>query len=125
MSRANPNLILAAGVATVALTLAAYLVAAAKGIDSAPIIAIVGPPIAALFAAPALGRIERKTDQAVEQTNGALNGPLADLADQVAQLRDDLRPVELPYELSTDYTAPLPPVELGETPPSTPPSSTH
>lgn len=94
MSRANPNLILIAALVLVLVTVAGYLVAARDGIDFAPILAIVGPVIAAMFIQPSMSRIERKTDQAVAQTNGALTGPLADLSREVAELRGLLTPAQ-------------------------------
>lgn len=121
MSRANPNLTLAAGMALVVATIAAYLYAAQHRIDFGPILAIVGPVIAALFLQNGMTRIERKTDQAVENTNGALTGPLAELASEVSQIRSQLARGRYTVEHFTDLGHT---VELDETPPSTPPSPT-
>lgn len=83
MNKANPNYVLAGGLAAVALTLGAYILCEARGIDSGPVIAITGPVIAALLLQNSLSRVEAKTDQAVSNTNGALSGGIEEVVRRV------------------------------------------
>jgi len=76
--KANPNVMIAAGLVVVIVTLAAYIYCEAHGIESGPIVAITGPVIAALLLQQSIARVEAQARQAVDNTNGKLDGGIRD-----------------------------------------------
>jgi hypothetical protein len=76
--KANPNVMIGAGLVVVIVTLAAYIYCEAHGIESGPIVAITGPVIAALLLQQSIARVESQARQAVENTNGKLDGGIRD-----------------------------------------------
>ena len=77
-SKANPTVVLVAGLAVVLATMVAYIYCAERNIDTAPLLAIVGPVIAGLLLQNGLSRVEAQARQAVENTNGKLDGGIRD-----------------------------------------------
>jgi hypothetical protein len=77
-NKANPTVVLAGGLVIVLATMVAYIYCAEHGIDSAPLLAIVGPVIVGLLLQNGLSRVEAQARQAVENTNGKLDGGIRD-----------------------------------------------
>jgi len=76
--KANPTVTLLTGAGVLVITLAAYIYCEAHGIDSGPVLAVTGPVIAALLLQQSIARVEAKAQQAVDNTNGKLDGGIRD-----------------------------------------------
>jgi hypothetical protein len=77
-SKANPTAVLLGGLFVVLATMVAYVYCAERNIETGPLLAIVGPVIAGLLLQQSIARVETQARQAVENTNGKLDGGIRD-----------------------------------------------
>lgn len=83
--------VLVAGVVVLALAIVAYIYCEANGIESAPLITLVGLPLGALWVMPTVQRTERAATAAQQQTNGALDARIVAGVHAVMDARDKHR----------------------------------
>jgi hypothetical protein len=99
------------------VTIAAYIACELTHISSAPVIAVAGPVIAALLLRDGIQRVERKADQAVKNTNGALTGGIEEAMRRVYRQEREAEQRQLVAVKPSEDGAPVT-VELVPTPPS-------
>jgi hypothetical protein len=114
---------LVAGMVALVVTIAAYIACELTHISSAPVIAVAGPVIAALLLRDGIQRVERKADQAVKNTNGALTGGIEEAMRRVYRQEREAEQRQLVAVKPSEDGAPVT-VELVPTPPSAATSST-
>lgn len=110
---------LVAGMVALVVTIGAYIACEAAKINSAPVIAVAGPVIAALLLRDGIQRVEAKTDEVRKQTNGLLTGDGGAIEAAVERVLERRAAAVIPTSTSIPAT-----VELVTTPPSASTSST-